>query len=90
MDFYSLYNSFEEFFDSFYRGNEVEFIYNNEQFFILPIYSNEQNVVGVRFGKSYCDIEQLCFSKEDLFNVRISQDSFGGIVDQIKIIWHNF
>ena len=90
MEFYSLYNSFEEFFESFLRGNEVEFSYNNRNYYILPIYTDGKKVFGVNFGEANCEQEQICFSQEDLFNVTIDGKPFGYLVEHIKIIWNNF
>ena len=90
MNFYSLYNSFESFFDSFFRGNEIEFLYDNEHFFILPMYDNNHNVVGVEFGKANCKHSQKIFSKDDLFNAKMGDTSLGLIIDYLEIIWYNF
>lgn len=90
MDFYFLYDSFEAFFNSFLRGNEVEFMYNNRHFVVLPIFNNDKKIVGVKIGESDCEQEQMCFSQEELFNVTIDGKPFGNLVEHIKIIWYNF
>ena len=90
MNFYSLYDSFDTFFKTFLRGNEVEFMYNNRHFAVLPIFTNDKKVVGVRIGESGCEKEQLCFSQEELFNFPIDGKPFGTLVEHIKIVWNNF
>ena len=42
MNFFSIYESFDFFYSSFFRGNEVEFIYENNRFYLLPIFDNSK------------------------------------------------
>ena len=68
-----LYHSFEEFYESFFRGNEIEFTYKDDRFFILPIYNQREEVIGVRLGAAYREYEVNCFSKNDLLNALINK-----------------
>ena len=90
LDFFSLYGSFEEFYETFFRGNEVEFIYRGQQYYILPIWNASKTVTGVYFGKAYGENEIQCFSKEELYNVRIEDSTLGNILKEIKIKFYAF
>lgn len=86
--FYNIYENFEVFFNSFFNGNEVEFLYKNTRYCILPVY-NEKAVMGVRFGKAYEDADVYCTQKDELYNVNIGNEKFGEILGDIEILWYN-
>ena len=87
--FFSLYNTFEDFYATFYRGNEVEFVYNEERYFVLPMFDDSQNICGVVFGQENTDYETICKSTQDLYNATISETFLGNILDEIEVVWHN-
>ena len=90
LHFFDIYNSFEDFFETLYRGNEIEFSYNGKSFFILPIFKDAHSVIGVTFGNAYSDKKVECFSKEDLYNIQIGNDLFGNIFDKIETTFYAF
>ena len=90
MNFFSIYASFDNFYNSFFRGNEVEFIYENDSYYLLPIFNNSKKVIGVCFGKAYANIDIECRSKDELYHVQINGSFLGDILDKIVITWHNF
>ena len=87
--FYDLYKSFDDFYDTLMRGNEVEFIYNDNRYFILPIYK-DKSVFGVWFGKEYSDPVPEFYSKEDLLLAKIDSFKLKEVLDVIEIVWYNF
>ena len=87
--FFSLYNTFEDFYATFYRGNEVEFVYNEERYFVLPMFDDSQNICAVILGKENDDNEIICKSEQDLYNAPISKTVLGNILDEIEIVWYN-
>ena len=89
-NFFELYNSFDEFFDTFFRGNEIEFLYQNKRFYILPIYNEDKSVMGVSIGIAYGKTELICLSKNELYNAWIDKSIFGNILQEIEIVWNNF
>lgn len=87
-NFNNLYHSFKEFYETFFRGNEVEFVYKNKKFYLLPAYSDSK-ISGICFGTSENTDEQFCNSLDDLYNLKIEDDILGNIIDHIDIIGHN-
>lgn len=85
-----LYSSFDEFFSSFFRGNEVEFFYRGEHFCIIPLYDDRKNVTGVCFGKANDETGTICMSKSELYNSKIGDTFFGNVLQEIEIVWNNF
>ena len=88
-NFYDIYSSLEELYNSFFRGNELEFVYNDKKYYILPCYGINETVVGVCIGESGMN-ENTCFSHTELSNYRIEKVKFGDILSDIRIIWFNF
>lgn len=88
--FYQIYNSIDEFYESFFRGNEVEFIYDSKHFFIIPEYNDEKKVIGVSFGLKNSDAHITLMSRDALFNASLGNEIFGNILDDLVITWHNF
>lgn len=88
--FFDRYQSFEDFYETLYRGNEIEFSYNGQNFFILPIFDDSHSVIGVSFGIAYSGKKVKCFSKADLYNVKIGNEFFGNILDRIEITFYAF
>ncbi|MBE6644873.1 MAG: hypothetical protein E7612_05780 [Ruminococcaceae bacterium] len=89
LNFYDLYDSFDSFYDSFFRGNEVEFLYNNTLYCVLPVFDDSNNVSGVLIGKENDEQESICYSKEELYCAKISETFLGCILNEIKIVWNN-
>ena len=83
------YNSFEELYETMLRGNEIEFIYKNKSYFLMPYFNEIDSVVGVLLGASGSR-GVLFATKEDLYNADIEGEVFGNIFCQADIIWNNF
>ena len=88
-NFYSLYSSFDDFYSKFYQGNEIEFLYNGEHYYILPTFDDQKNINGVLIGKDTDEQDLICKSKEDLYYSKIAGTLFGYILDKIQIVWYN-
>ena len=86
-NFYSLYNSFEEMYDTMFRGNEIEFVYKQKRYCLLPHF-NDNEIVGVIFGE-FGNEKTVFLSKQELYHLKIEDDSFCNILSKIDIIWHN-
>lgn len=87
--FNDYYGSYDEFYDTMLRGNEVEFKYLNEKYYLLPFFEGEK-VVGVTFGEAYSEEENIYFSKEELYNAKIGDTILGNVLDDIEFLWLNF
>ncbi len=83
------FNSFDDLYESIFRGNEIEFQYGEKQYYILPYFNKSGIVIGVLFGEAYSEKDLICFSKEELYNARIENTNFGTVFSQIKITWRN-
>ena len=82
------FNSFEELYETMFRGNEIEFKYNQKRYGLFPLFSEtEQKVIGTTFGESYSDDEIISLTKEDLYNIKIDDALFGDIVPDLEILW---
>ena len=88
-NFFNLYDSFDDFYNSFYRGNEVEFLYNDERYYVLPKFDNLKNVVGILVGKKGLEEDSIYTSVDDLYHTAISDLSLGCILEKIVIVWNN-
>ena len=88
-NFNEYYNSFSSFYNSFLRGNEIEFEYKNKRFYVLPVFVDEK-VIGVRFGEAYSENDTICFCESELYNVCIENSLLGEISSSINIVWNNF
>ena len=88
-NFFNLYDSFDDFYNSFYRGNEVEFLYNDERYYVLPKFDNLKNVVGILVGKKGLEEDSIYTSVDDLYHAAISDLSLGCILEKIVIVWNN-
>ena len=88
-NFSDLYQTFEDFYNSFFRGNEVEFLYNGNRFCIFPKYNSSKRVIGVFVGKAYDEQEIFCASKEELYKASLGDSSLGEAIEKIKIVWNN-
>ena len=86
--FFDLYSSFDDFFESFFKGNEFEFVYKQRRYYILPSYV-EGRVKGIILGISNEDKETLFLSKESLYLAPIEESFLGNILKEIEIVWHN-
>ena len=87
--FFDLYDSFDDFYETFLRGNEIEFLYEGERYCILPTFNDSKKADGVIIGKAYDDHEQRCASMESLYNATIADRVFGDILEKIEIVWNN-
>ena len=88
--YYELYNSFDDFFSSILHGNEIEFVYNEKQFYILPYRDSSDKIIGACFGEKYKDNDKICFSSKELYNVCIGNITLNTILSEIEISWYNF
>ena len=88
-NFLNLYNSFEEFYDSFFKGNEIEFLYRGQRFYILPRYNDKGNITGVYLGAFGDEKEAVFTTKDELYNAKIGVELLGNILSQIEITWYN-
>ena len=87
--FTDLYSSFDDFYETFYRGNEVEFLYKDEHYYVLPKFNLEKGITGIVIGKENGNRDVVCFSKNELYTASIAGLTFCSILDEIEIIWHN-
>ena len=87
--FLNLYDSFDEFYNSFFQGNEVEFLYNGDRYCILPVFDDFKNVCGVLIGKENDEHDLICKSKEELYYSQISNTFFGAILHDVDFVWNN-
>ena len=76
-------------FNSFHRGNEIEFAYNSKKYFLLP-YWHKNIVIGALFGEQMMNKETICLSWDELYNLDIQGSKFGDIINLIDILWTNF
>ena len=76
-------------FNSFYRGNEIEFAYNSKKYFLLP-YWHKNVVIGALFGEQMMNKETICLSWDELYNLDVQGSKFGDIINLIEILWTNF
>lgn len=90
MKFFDLYKSFDEFYNTMLRGNEVEFIYNEKHFYILPHFDENEKVTGVCLGEAYTDDEKIYFSSGELYNATIGNTTNCKILGEIKIKFYAF
>ena len=88
MNFSFYYNSFDEFYETMLRGNEIEFEYNTERYFLLPHYEDEE-IVGIMIGKAGTNHKLVCLSKQALYNTKIDGCLFGELLSDINILWNN-
>ncbi len=89
MNFFELYKSFDYFYDSILRGNEIEFLYKEKQYYILPHF-DKSCVIGVCFGEAYSDDEKIYFSFDELYNAPIENTTFDKILNEIEIKFYAF
>lgn len=85
MKFFDLYKSFDEFYNTMLRGNEVEFIYNEKHFYILPHFDENEKVTGVCLGEAYTDDEKIYFSSGELYNAPIEGTTLNKILQEIDV-----
>lgn len=87
--FHTLYRSFADFFDTFSRGNEVEFVYRGKHFSVFPNHDEKNGVTAVMFCSTDEDVEKSFSTAEQLYNCKIGDEKLGDIVSEIEIIWNN-
>ena len=85
MKFFDLYKSFDEFYNTMLRGNEVEFIYNEKHFYILPHFDENEKVTGVCLGEAYTDDEKIYLSSVELYNAPIEGTTLNKILQEVDI-----
>jgi len=83
------YKSFDELYDTMLRGNEIEFRYKDKLYFILPYYKGME-VIGVSFGKFNSEEVKVCFSKQELYEIKVDNMPLGEIITSVDILWNNF
>ena len=82
-------NFCKKMFNSFHRGNEIEFAYNSKKYFLLP-YWHKNMVIGVLFGEQAIEKETICLSWNELYDLDVQESKFGDIINLIDILWTNF
>lgn len=85
---YEIYRDFDDLYNSFFRGNEIEFLYQGKHYYILPHFDNRV-VKGVILGEAYSEEEVQCLSKDALYNARIENSILGDVIPYVEIIWNN-
>ena len=83
-----MYKSLDEFYDTMLRGNEIEFVYKEKCYFLLPNFKNNK-IKGILFGVFGSEEEIICLSKQELYNIPIETEVFGEILSSIHILWSN-
>ena len=76
-------------YNSILHGNEIQFQYNNKQYYILPNY-DKNKIEGVCFGEAYTENEIVCLSATELYDARIENTILGKVASHINIVWRNF
>ena len=90
MKFFDLYKTFDDFYDTLLRGNEIEFLYNEKHFSILPCFDENEKVTGVCFGEAYTDNDKIYFSSNELYNAPIENTTLDKILNEIEIKFSAF
>ena len=90
MKFFDLYKTFDDFYDTLLRGNEIEFLYNEKHFFILPHFDENKKVTGVYLGEAYTDNEKIYFSSGELYNALVEDTTLKKIINKIEIKFYAF
>ena len=86
-NFFANYKNLDDFFETFFRGNEVEFSYKRCDYYVLPSWDEFGKVTGVLFGKKNTD-GIICKTKEGLLNAEIEGEIHEG--EKIEITYKNF
>ena len=74
--------------ESLMRGNEIQFVYNSEQFFLMPYWDN--NIIcGFYIGKSYGD-DMTVLNRKTLKDYSIQGKRFIDIVEDFDIVDSDF
>ena len=90
MKFFDLYKTFDDFYDTLLRGNEVEFIYNEKHFYILSHFDENEKVTGVYLGEAYTDNDKTYFSLNELYNAPVEDTTLKKIINEIEIKFYAF
>lgn len=88
VSFYSKYSSFDDFYDTMFRGNEIEFKYDDKLYYVLP-YFHDNEISGIMFGESAKEQNKICLTKNELYYADIGDSFFGEILSDIDIVWCN-
>ena len=78
------FDSFDEFLNTLYRGNEVILEYNEHKFSIFPFWNNDV-VSGFYIGEMYKTFS-LCKNSTELKKYTIFGDMFFDIFMKMKVI----
>lgn len=87
--FFDLYDSFDAFYESFFRGNEIEFLYKKDTYTLFPIYDKNDVVIAINFSRGNRDEESIIKSSKDLYEIQLNNNSLGTILNEIDVIWYN-
>lgn len=83
-----MYKRYDSICDSLMRGNEIQFVYNSEQFFLMPYWDN--NIIcGFYIGKSYGN-DMTVLNRKTLKEYSIQGKRFIDIVEDLDIIDSDF
>ena len=74
--------------ESLMRGNEIQFVYNSEQFFLMP-YWDKNTICGFYIGKSYGN-DMTVLNRKTLKEYSIQGKRFIDIVEDLDIIDSDF
>ena len=88
--FYHLYSSFDEFYESMFRGNEVLFEFRGTPYFMFPVFNEAGKVFAIRIGKQAEDDDTICHSQDELLHFKMEDLCFADILNEIYITFYNF
>ena len=84
-----VYHSLKELYETFFRGNEVEFEYKGKKYYILPRFK-DNHVLGVLIGQFGSNEDTQCLSIEEFRAFRVDNESFEDVFHSIEILSYNF
>lgn len=87
--FFDLYLDFHHFYNSFFKGNEIEFIYKSKRYYIVPHYDDNDEIIGVELGEANSTVNTICLSTSGLYNAAIGDTVFGEALSNIEIVHYN-
>ena len=88
-NFYVHFKTVSELYNSIFCGNEVEFLYNEKKYYILPCFSDNK-VKGLYVGESYTENFVKCFSLKEFLNVKLQGSFIVDVFSKFEITWNNF
>ena len=83
------FTSFDEMIETLDRGNEIEFIFNTKNYFLLPHWKDDK-IKGYDIGEAFSEDYKVCVDKEILGNYIIDGYIFRDIVGDLIITFRCF